>query len=464
MLKYLLTMSYLLLGASAVVWAEKPEQQYVIMISIDGLRPEIYLNPDAKGLKVPNLRALAASGTRAERMISVFPSVTYPAHTSLVTGVNPANHGIVNNFKGQSVEWYLQAADIKAQTLWQSAQQQGLQTAIVTWPATYGANVDYLVPENLSFGLSNPVEAIRQGSTPGLYEALAEEGAPTSIASFDHPDGGQQLDELTTHLAVKLIQKKTPQLLLVHFLDADHRQHFSGPDDAGSMHSFELIDQSIGKLRDAVRQAGLEHKTNFIIVGDHGFVPVHTGINVYALLRQLAGGDRAAMASLTPMVLGGSGAFYPGEQATPEQVAEMTAKFKHFTETKLRHLVSFVAKDDLEKMGSYPGAAFALAAASGYMLTGAKTPEVFLPLPAIKGMHGYLPEMPEMATGFIASGPAFREGYTIPFIRMIDVAPTIAKLWGAKLEEADGVAVTGIYRQTNAISDDPMGFKMGNDH
>jgi len=468
MLKFTLPLLAVLTGLAGTALADKEvqkhkTQQNVVMISIDGLRPEVYLEPDAYGLKVPNLRQLAKSGTRAEKMISVFPSVTYPAHTSLVTGTNPAGHGVISNFKGQGVEWYLQAAAIKAQTLWQSAQAQGLKTAIVTWPASYGANVDYLVPENLSFGLDNPVTDIRQGSTPGLYEALAK-GAPTSIASFDHPDGGEQLDELTTHLAVNLIKQESPQLLLVHFLDADHRQHFLGPDAEGSLHAFELIDQFIGQLRDAVRAAGLEDKTNFIIVGDHGFVPVHTGINVYAALGQLARGDRAMMAALRPMILGGSGAFYAGDQASTGQVEVMTKKFKDYVETRLRNLVTFIPKDELKKRGSYPGAEFALAAAPGYMLTGAKVSEVFIPSPTIKGMHGYLPELPDMATGFIASGPAFREDYTIPFIRMIDVAPTLVKLWGAELAEAEGVAVTGIYQQGEAISDDPLGFKMGNDN
>jgi len=463
MFKHPLALLAVLSGLSAPVLADTEVQQNVIMISIDGLRPEVYLEPDANGLKVANLRELAKSGTRAEKMISVFPSVTYPAHTSLVTGTNPAKHGVVNNFKGQGVEWYLQAADIKAQTLWQSAQEQGLKTAIVTWPASYGADVDYLVPENLSFGLDNPVNDISQGSTPGLYEGLAK-GAPTSIVSFDHPDGGEQLDELTTHLAVNLIKQEKPQLLLVHFLDADHRQHFQGPDDEGSLHAFELIDQFIGQLREAVREAGLEEKTNFIIVGDHGFVPVHTGINVYAALGQLAAGDRALMAALRPKVLGGSSAFYAGDHASAEQVEAMTEKFKGYVETRLSHLVTFISKDELKKRGSYPDAEFALAASPGYLLTGARTSEIFLPLPTIKGMHGYLPELPDMATGFIASGPAFREDYTIPFIRMIDVAPTLAKLWGGELTEADGVAVTGIYQQRDAASDAPLGFKMGNDN
>jgi len=467
MLKLTLPLLAVLTGLSGTALADKEvqkhkTQQNVIMISIDGLRPEVYLEPDTHGLKVPNLRQLAKSGTRAEKMISVFPSVTYPAHTSLVTGTNPAEHGVISNFKGQGVEWYLQAADIKVQTLWQSAQAQGLKTAIVTWPASYGADVDYLVPENLSFGLDNPVADISQGSTPGLYDVLAK-GAATSIASFDHPDGGEQLDELTTHLAVNLIKQEKPQLLLIHYLDADHRQHFLGPDDEGSLHAFELIDQFIGQLRDAVSEAGLEDKTNFIIVGDHGFVPVHTGINVYAALGKLARGDRAMMTALRPMILGGSGAFYARDQASAEQVETMTKELKDYVETRLRNLVTFIPKDELKKRGSYPGAEFALAAAPGYMLTGAKSSEVFIPSPTIKGMHGYLPELPDMATGFIASGPAFRKDYTLPFIRMIDVAPTLVRLWGAELSGAEGVAVTGIYQLGDAVSDDPLGFKMGND-
>lgn len=460
------TLSLILLsflsGLGGSVSAAKEPYPRVIMISIDGLRPEIYLEPDAHGLKVPNLRALARSGTQAERMISVFPSVTYPAHTSLVTGVNPARHGVVNNFKGQGVEWYLQAADIESQTLWQAASERGLKTAIVTWPASYGADVDHLIPENLSFGLDDPVAAIREGSTPGLFEALAE-GAPTKIASFDHADGGEELDELTTHLAVNLIEQHKPHLLLIHFLDADHRQHLSGPDDERAMHAFELIDRSIGRLREAVRAAGLEDETNFVVVGDHGFVPVHTGINVRALLEQLARGERGASAALKPVVLGGSGAFYAGDGAEAEHVAAMTERFEAFARTRLRHLVSFVPKEELEARGSYPGAEFALAAAPGYMLTGVEASELFLPLPTIKGMHGYLPELPEMATGFIASGPAFREGHTVPFIRMIDVAPTIATLWGAELVGAEGAAVMGLYRPTGSESDDPMGFRMGNE-
>src|SRR6188508_2136916 len=98
------------------------------MISIDGLRLEVYRDPAAMGISMPNLVALREQGVSAQRMIPVFPSVTYPAHTTLVTGTRPAEHGIVNNFvRGQ--EWYLNASDIHSQTLWQAAKAAGKTTA-----------------------------------------------------------------------------------------------------------------------------------------------------------------------------------------------------------------------------------------------------------------------------------------------------------------------------------------------
>jgi predicted AlkP superfamily pyrophosphatase or phosphodiesterase len=118
---------------------------HVVIVSIDGLRPEIYLAPEKVGARVPNLIGLRQQGVSAEQMIPVFPSVTYPAHTTLVTGVYPAQHGIESNFKS-GTEWYLNTADIQVRTLWQGAEEKGLVTAIVTWPASYGAKVDYLIP------------------------------------------------------------------------------------------------------------------------------------------------------------------------------------------------------------------------------------------------------------------------------------------------------------------------------
>ena len=125
----------------------------VLMISIDGLKPEYITQADAHDMKIPYLRTLLRDGTYAEGVVGIWPTITYPSHTTLVTGVWPDEHGITNNQEfdplqhfGGAWNWY--AAGIRVPTLWQAAHKAGLRTASVGWPVSVGAtDVDYLIPE-----------------------------------------------------------------------------------------------------------------------------------------------------------------------------------------------------------------------------------------------------------------------------------------------------------------------------
>lgn len=439
--------------------------RHVVMISIDGLRPEIYLDPERVGVKVPNLVQLREQGTSAERMIPVFPSVTYPGHTTLVTGVYPAAHGISNNFKS-GAEWYLYSADIKAKTLWQAAREKGLTTAIVTWPASYGAEVNYLIPENLSFNVKDVPQLIRSGATPGLFEHLQSKSGPVEVASFEKAEAGEQLDRMTGQFAAEVLREYKPHLLLTHFLDADHRQHFSGPTSADANHAFELIDQQIGALRQAAQDAGILDATTFVIVGDHGFVSVHTSINVNGLLAATGYGKVAADGSFSsPGVIatpiGGAAAFYLERPDDTKLAARLSVSFRAEIQQRYAGLVEFVARDQLDQMGAFPGAVFALAAKEGYMFTAAPNTTPLVPSGALKGMHGYLPAMPEMATGFIMSGAGVRTGLRVPLVRMLDVAPTVAALLGVELQGAAGLPIAGILESRGPDSGLGLGVKLG---
>jgi len=423
--------------------------QHVVMISIDGLRPEIYLEPERVGVQVPHLVELRRQGVSAKRMIPIFPSVTYPAHTTLVTGVYPAAHGVVNNFK-KGTEWYLQAGDIRAKTLWQAAREKGLTTAIVTWPASYGAEVNYLIPENLSLNVTNVPHLIRAGATPGLFERLEQKFGPVQIPSFEHADAGELLDRMTGQFAAEVLREYNPHLLLLHFLDADHQQHLNGPQSAEANHAFELIDRAIGELRRAAQDAGLLDSTTFVIVGDHGFVPVHTSINVNALLASLGYGLFAEDGSFsardvvaTP--IGGAAFFSLSSANKPSLAAKVTTAFRREIQKRYMGLIEFVAREDLDRFGAFPGALFALTTTEGYMFTAAPVPQPLVPAGSFKGMHGYLPSMPSMATGFIMSGAGVRKGLQLPLVRMIDVAPTVATLLGVDLETATGFSLPGVF-------------------
>jgi len=426
----------------------------VVMISIDGLRPEVYLAPDAQGLRMPNLVALRDAGAHAERMIPVFPSVTYPAHTSLVTGTRPAEHGIVSNFK-QDQDWYLDASDIRSPTLWQAAEAAGRTTAIVTWPASYGAQVDALIPENLSFGLSDVRKSLRDGSTPGLFDALEKKCGKVELPSFESADAGDRLDAVTTCFAAEILRTRRPDLLLVHYLDADHRQHFSGVDSDAARHAFERIDGFVGELRAAVRDAGALGETVFVIVGDHGFVPVHTNLNVNAMLLaagvgELVDGKIRPSPDLRVSALGGSASIALREGADPAIAGHVERALRAELDRRYTGLVELVPRAELDAMGAFPGAAFGLASAPGYMLIAIDAPVPALPTGGLRGMHGYRPTLPGMATGFIAAGPGIRRGLRLPVVRQIDVAPTVAALLGLRLDQAVGLPITGLFETKEA--------------
>lgn len=437
--------------------AESPAS-YTVMISIDGLRPAIYLDPEGEGVTIPNLLRLRDRGVHAEKMIGVFPTVTYPSHTTLVTGVAPARNGIPNNFRPGSREWYLNASDIKVPTLWDAYRQSGRSTAIVTWPATYGAKVDWLIPENLSFGIDDVPGKIAAGSTPGLFEALVAKVGSFPVPAFEHPDAGEKLDRMTAAFAAEVIRSHKPELLLVHFLDVDHVMHASGSDSDAARHAVDLVDANLGVILQALRDTGIEDRTNVIIVGDHGFVQVHTSLNLSALFEEVS----SPTVPVKALIGGGSAGLYPADGATPEEVAAYLAKLNKLIARRYLGLLRFMSAEENEGAGGFAGAVAAITVPRpGYMLTSRPGAPLLMKLRGTEGMHGYAPEMPGMETGFIAAGPAFRSGYRMPVMRMLDVAPTIALADGVPLPSADGVAVPGILSASDDNSGSLVDFLMG---
>src|SRR5580704_13430426 len=141
----------LLLGA-ALAQAQQKDAPLLVVISIDGLRPDYVTAADAHGAKVPNLRRFMKEGTYADGVTGVVPTVTYPSHTTLVTGVWPATHGILANTTFDPLQknyqgWYWYAEDIRVPTLWDAAGQAGRSTASVQWPVTVGAKITWDIPE-----------------------------------------------------------------------------------------------------------------------------------------------------------------------------------------------------------------------------------------------------------------------------------------------------------------------------
>lgn len=443
---------YLLVALAGVaslrlLWgASSTKQPHVILISIDGLRPVSYLSPQQFGANLPHLRKLMGAGSYAKAVTTVYPSVTYPAHATLVTGVRPAQHGIDFNTifdPSNPGHWYAETKSLKATTLWQAAESRGLKTAVILWPTTVGAQVDFLIPVPDVRSLLTAFAEMRRQATPGLIERVERRfGDKWETVS---PAG---LDSRAADTAVELIEKEQPHLLLIHFLETDTQQHLHGVDAPEVKAAFERVDAQIGKIIEATRRAGIAEETTFIITGDHGFASVHTRINPNVLLREkgllVSSGNRVQDWQAMAHADGGSAAVFVKDKSLTPLVRRL---FEEASKNdKGVTLFRIVERKELDALGALPTAAFALEASEGYYFGETWDGPFITNNTGAKGTHGYHPNKRAMDTGFIISGRGVAQGKVLERIRQIDVAPTAAQLLGARLPQAEGKALASVLR------------------
>ncbi len=428
--------------------AQARTDAHVIMISIDGLVPDYYTAPAPLGLKVPTLTRLKLEGSYAEGVEGVYPSVTYPAHTTLVTGVRPARHGIVQNrlFEAptdeQTKEWYWFSKDLKADTLWTIAKKGGLVTAAVGWPVTVGAEIDYNVPEIID-PKEDPPTARRsiQYITPGL---LAK-AAPTI------PRTDTTTDARRTALSEFIITNYKPNLMLIHLVELDGAHHRLGPRTPKALEVAEREDSYIGRIIEATRRAGTFEKTTFFIVSDHGFAGVEKKFNPnVALVREklitLDAAGRPLDWKAAAWPAGGSCAIVLRDPADRETAARVKAVFEKYLARGDSPISRVLTRKELDRMSAIPQAELMLESAQGFSfdekLAGPETVESKDYL----GTHGHLPSRAELRSALIVYGAGARVGVRMPLARMIDIAPTAAALLGLTFTDAEGRAISELVR------------------
>ena len=213
----------LALATPVAAWAAP-----ILMISLDGLRPADVLDADKRGLKFPNLRKLVAEGVYATGVRNALPTVTYPNHTTLITGVWPARHGIAGNTTfdplGQNMGgWYWYAPDIKVPTLWDAVHKSGRKVASVYWPVSVdAASVDYNIPDYWRAHIPEDAKLLKAVSTPGLVTELE---TATGRKLVDLTEEEPQNNVARAAFAEALIKARKPAFMTLHLAALDHAQH-----------------------------------------------------------------------------------------------------------------------------------------------------------------------------------------------------------------------------------------------
>jgi predicted AlkP superfamily pyrophosphatase or phosphodiesterase len=418
--------------------------RHVILISVDGLMPAAYLAPDDYGLEVPTLREMAARGTVSEGAETVFPSVTYPAHTSIVTGTRPARHGIVSNtiwdpFDRHRGLWRWYAEDIHVPTLWDRARERGLSTAMIYWPVSVGAQATAIVPEywRMNDGDVENQKLLRAISTPGLLDDVARR-FPDLYEGLQPP---RAADVTLTHIAVHLIETLRPNLLLLHIFDVDHYQHRDGPMAGRGLEAIENADRQIARIIEAAKNAGTWERTALVVVSDHGFAAHSQRVRPAIALRErglISFDEQGQVADWRAWALVSSGMAMlyvrnEDDDAAKQTLAEIYGSLAAQPGSGVGRIFT---REEIVGFGGDPEAYLALEPADGFGFSGGYTGDYASPA-TILGLHGLAPDRAEMRAAMLFYGPAIGSG-RLEGARLIDVAPTVANWLGLPFDHADG--------------------------
>lgn len=449
--KKVLVLSFLFLLAGYGYWGQ-PARQWpkvpVVMISIDGLKPDYVLHADEHGLKIPHLRRFLKEGAFAAGVKGVVPTVTYPSHTTLVTGVSPSKHGILANtpfdpYGKNWGGWYWYAEDIRVPTLWDAAAAAGLTTANVDWPVTVGADITYNIPQYWRAESADDHKIMRALSRPAGLLAEAEK----QLGSY--PEGNDYTvaaDQQRARFNVYLLEKKKPRLLLCYFSGLDTEEHKSGPYSPGTFAVLEQIDTLVGRVRAAAERVS-NGEAVICVVSDHGFFRVDKELRLNSVFREeglLELNEKGRVSSWKAFAWSSSGSAAvllsrPNDTALIDK-----------TRTVLRNLFqepnhgihSILDKEDIARLGGFPNATFLVGMRQGFKISEEASGPRLRSFKA-SGSHGFLPDQPEMNSVFFISGPGIPSGLPLGVIDMRDIAPTLADILSITLPQAEGRVLFG---------------------
>jgi predicted AlkP superfamily pyrophosphatase or phosphodiesterase len=436
----------LCLGSQPSLADEPPAGPTVLLISVDGMKPEAILDAHDHGLKVPNLRAFMTDGAYASRVRGVLPTLTYPSHTTLLTGASPAKHGIIDNttfdpMLRNAQGWYWYAEDIKVPTLWDAAGAAHLKTANIYWPVSVGAQIAFNLPQIWRTGTEDDLKLQRALSTPGLEQEL-------SADLGRYPGGMEETvadDEIRARFAISLLEKKHPSFFTVYLTGLDTEEHASGPFSPKANATLERLDSVVGSLRAAAEKAAPGRAT-ICVVSDHGFAPIEHDVNLYAAFLDAGlfsvGKDNKVtgwQAMLWPA--GGSAAVVladPKDESVRSKVKALLDKLAADPGNGIERIWS---RDEIQKGRGFPNAEYLVSLKIGYETAYS----LALPLitkPSNLGMHGYVPERSEMRSSFFIVGPQIAKGRSLGEIDMRQIAPTLASILHVRLAAAEMAGVT----------------------
>jgi len=428
----------------------KGEKQRVIIISLDatGRRDMEYMK------SLPNFKKLVEEGAFCDNVRSVYPSLTYPAHASIVTGKTPNHHRIVNNTKFQpersKPDWLYKEKYINGKTIVDVAKEKHMKTATLLWPVMGGAKVNWNIPEVMvTRPKDNQIVVCIKNGTP-LYLLDMQK-------RFGHLRKGMkqpELDDFLMECAKYTIEKHDPDMMLIHLVDVDTNRHNYGATGPEITEALKRHDRRIGEILECLRKTRSMEKTTVIVLGDHCQIDMHTIVypnkvfldKGYLTVTDGVITDYKAICKECD----GSAYIYVNEDYAKDEdfLEELADTLNEMKANESLGIQEIFTGEEAERMGADGECFCMLEGREGYYFLNefdALTEKV-KDTKNLKMLatHGCLNTKEDNLTFFLASGYGIKKGARIPDMNLWDGGPTIAKLMGGNLPEADGRIVTEI--------------------
>lgn len=425
----------------------KKTAKHVIFISYDAFSEDNW----EMAKKLPNLSKLIDNGAYTSKLKSIYPTLTYVIHATYITGVYPNKHGIVHNnpfqpfIEEKNQEWYWFRDKVNAPTIYDAVKENKMKAAGILWPVTGKSSIKYNIPEIRAINDENQVFKLLKNGSP-LYTINMAVKYGKALRGIEQP----YLDNFSTLCAADTIKKKVPNLLLLHLIDLDDTKHKNGIDSPEIQKTIKRMDNRLGHIMEAVKEARIEKDTVFVISGDHGQINVDYKVHLNNLLKDgnLIHEEDGQMSWRAYLQTTGGSAYLhikKGDQEAKNKALQILEAAKKSGKYGIEKIFT---RRELDKLHVHKSAPYMIEAQRGYSFEEALSAETIKDL-GQKGIkyatHGYLPDKDTYRTNLIISGDIIKNGYEIDNAEMIDIAPTIAKILNIDFPSADGRVLEEIF-------------------
>ena len=425
--------------------------KYCIILSLDAVGKDDF----AFIKNLPNFKYLIENGSYSFNVKSIYPTLTYPAHTTIVTGKYPKNHGITNNFLIQpnkkNCDWFWFRKNIKSETFYDLAKKHAFTTASILWPVTAKANIDFNMPEILPHKSwhNQVLVSLLNGSKFFQFDMNRRFGYMRN--GIKQPN----LDNFSMATTLHLLKHKKPNLTLVHLTDVDSQKHKFGIKSKEVEQSLLRHDYRLGQLLRLLREEEILEKTNIVVLGDHSAKNVSKVVKLNKLflkenLLQKNNDNTISNWKVYMNTCDGSAYIYINKNTSDKdllkkQVENLILKFSTENGNFIKTLFS---SKEASNLGADPNCDFMIEGNDGFYFLNDLEGEVIQNVSEKydKATHGYSPNKNNYETFFIAIGPNIKQNFNIGPMNLVDEAPTISKILNFEFKGTDGNSLNQIFK------------------